>query len=385
MPHPESIPRTESVVKLYEDVPVEGAIGKALAELNPRTNPWLEVGLHHLHTLAETWPHLFGPTFTKAQAAVDAGVAKRLAPLIERDLANTAFGLQLQMALGTWFTYERELAPESEEASLLTSTRSWIKEHMDLLGVKGALFPKVTLFTPPTIAATAPAETRSSATHRLVRHGGPTLEEGLALHWSERYRSEVLANMYPHGHRLYQALTADMLATHPELAGTRLFFEPRAEEYTTLVNDYSQGGLLVHQLMADIPNFLTLVEQARIDGKTLSLARAIEANYGAGSYRKLVTGVFSTTATETADATQQLSTGSVSGFVYGSCVMIEMPQLEPNEPSAVRELALYQLGMVAAEEMYHATAPVMIHVDTRSRGLNYRANRRGMAYVAKSL
>lgn len=53
--------------------------------------------------------------------------------------------------------------------------------------------------------------------------------------------------------------------------------------------EYKSSKILVAYLNSQIPNFENLVEAARIERKTLPLARAIESRFGKGSYGKVTT------------------------------------------------------------------------------------------------
>lgn len=52
---------------------------------------------------------------------------------------------------------------------------------------------------------------------------------------------------------------------------------------------YKNSKLLVEYIASRIPNFFNILEKARIERKTLDLARAIEKEFGEGSYRKITT------------------------------------------------------------------------------------------------
>ena len=116
------------------------------------------------------------------------------------------------------------------------------------------------------------------------------LEEGLAIR--SQLESEKLARqMFPKGAEDFD-FAKDNFVKKGRL-------DPNREEL--IVTSWNLDGdiectkqslecfKLVNYLMAEIPDFLGLVDRARVDHKTIELAKEIESRFGRGSYRKIVT------------------------------------------------------------------------------------------------
>lgn len=129
-------------------------------------------------------------------------------------------------------------------------------------------------------------------------HSDPNLagafEEGLAVFFENEMYKRLIANLPSDG----VAHFSRAVAVHPLKDNERLecilvvnaeALGPYSSNYGTAIMPYSACLELVELLATEIPNFLILVEQARVDNKPLGLARAVEARFGDGSFRNLLT------------------------------------------------------------------------------------------------
>jgi hypothetical protein len=120
----------------------------------------------------------------------------------------------------------------------------------------------------------------------------PALEEGLAM-TAQKDSEQLAASMFPEGARLYETLKDYAIfkdtRLNPEVRDYMSIrnFDGRAVKYGPM--QYANGYIMTNYLAQEIPDFYKLVEGARINGETVSLARAIEKRFGSGSYRAIVT------------------------------------------------------------------------------------------------
>lgn len=407
----QDVHETEGVVRIYEDIPMADDLGSVRQIIekglkDPTYRPWVETGLKGLGAVADLYPKAFERFRHLIDGLNEHILVSELTPKVEEDIAKSRAWIPFLMPMGTRFEDEEFIDPNSEIGKIIEVTRLWYRTQMGALEVNNLRFPQVTLFTLPKDLSKRATMTILGTTlptakvENVASEDIATLEEGLALHWSERCRMEVLAKMYPEGHHFYQNSVARVTQEHPELSDVRLFVRPEklregtdenARTFIVSINDYSLGRDVVTMLINDIPDFLTLAEQARIDGKTLALARVIEQKYGTGSYRKFVIGKLTTAnfkkPISSISANQEQNNtmdpeNHLSGMACGNSVFIEAEEFDPELPEHLKQLALYQMGMIAAEEIYHSLAPIMVHVNTRSCRLNYRVERRGLNYTA---
>ncbi|MBI5220444.1 MAG: hypothetical protein HY978_01240 [Candidatus Liptonbacteria bacterium] len=119
----------------------------------------------------------------------------------------------------------------------------------------------------------------------------PAVEEGLAM-LAEEDADNLLQTQFPKGKALYAKLLNYVAEKDPRLdnfpeESRRIF---NFDGSTVSFGSQSAAAfLLVSRLRAEIPEFQNLAEQARIDGKILPLARAVEKRFGRKSYRKIMT------------------------------------------------------------------------------------------------
>ena len=128
---------------------------------------------------------------------------------------------------------------------------------------------------------------------RQKQEGGPpALEEGLAMTIQEQSAS-LAAEKFPEGAALYDRLLDYTIQKDPRLQNAPKFilsirnFDGENVKYGPI--QYMDGYVFTAYLAREIPDFFQLVEKARIEGETVSLARVIEKRFGTGSYRKIVT------------------------------------------------------------------------------------------------
>lgn len=126
--------------------------------------------------------------------------------------------------------------------------------------------------------------------HHKDEGEGPTaLEEGLCFKW--QLESERRARkMFPKGAEDYDMALKRAVATGAVDKDRQLF----TIQSWNLKNEIEYGANprdpvdLVEYLESQIIDFIGLIERARVDHKTLDLARHIEAKFGMGSYKKIV-------------------------------------------------------------------------------------------------
>lgn len=123
------------------------------------------------------------------------------------------------------------------------------------------------------------------------------LEEGLAQSMQVKMRP-VLESIFPEIAQEKQNLVNELVRqghipedVPPELVRISAGDSTDSTLSVSLISPH--GYYLVKFLEAEIANFDTLVERARIHHETLGLARAIEAKFGTGSYKKIVTASLS--------------------------------------------------------------------------------------------
>lgn len=143
----------------------------------------------------------------------------------------------------------------------------------------------------------------------LARHGmtyhnedsigrGNALEEGLAVYIEQSVFEDLKKSFEPASVELFDKITA-LAETSMVLQNQDLVYRP---DMTFIKKSDAQTGdvlfgypevyqeclELVEYLAEQIPDFFVLVEESRIHGNALRLARAIEKRFGAGSYRTIV-------------------------------------------------------------------------------------------------
>lgn len=411
----------EAVTKLYEQTDRrETARTKVIQTMleNPTTRPWLEISLRCLDATESMLnqnnsqtARITNKLVALANRELRGQIAVNLAEEVERRLAVSSNFIRLFMPRGTKFDKEGQMPEDSEAVRLAQLARLYFQAHLDVLEVEGGCFPEVTFFTAPVSKHATPepqqisvtvGDTTIQASIGEQSTAGETtnydlFEEGLAAIWSKKFAAEVLAVKYPKGQALYKRLEQETKFEDPKLAKTRPFFliqrevetqgqETETTRYTisTAVNDYSEGEKLVWEMSQRIPGFFRLVEQARIDGKTLALARAVETEYGKGAYRKMVTGQKPISelgqGLETSQSTTNVET---IGTASGNMILIRNDH-NTGLSEEYQELQWYQTGMVIAEEVYHALAPYMIHVNLADvSSPKFFIERRGMLYMTE--
>ena len=163
--------------------------------------------------------------------------------------------------------------------------------------------------------ATASFDASSGDKNFLIEHNGQgvsyasqkntyghAFEEGLAVDFElsvfdqvkkDIFSSEFLANydkfILQHSIDAYEDLPsgAEKYLNIKEFSSDQ---KKGVEEIITSFNEeYFNSYKLVCFLKEEIPNFLNLVEKARIERRSLGLVRAIEERFGEGSYRKITT------------------------------------------------------------------------------------------------
>ena len=156
------------------------------------------------------------------------------------------------------------------------------------------------------------------ATFKATRQGAayssagssPAVEEGLAVS-SEKEIEPLISEHFPLGAEVYQKLVDYVMnedprfRNHPNRDILRTLISIRnfdGKNVSYMQTRYLGSEMLVTYLKKEIPNFSQLVEEFRVQGKRLPLARAVEGRFGSGSYRK----IFSATENEAIDLWQEL-------------------------------------------------------------------------------
>jgi hypothetical protein len=122
--------------------------------------------------------------------------------------------------------------------------------------------------------------------------GPPALEEGLAM-TAQGEAASLAGRQFPEGAALYNRLLDFVVTKDPRLQDVpRSFlsiknFDGEVVRYGPI--QYMNGYALTAYLVRKIPNFFGLVEDARINGRTLPLVRVVEKKFGRGSYKRIVT------------------------------------------------------------------------------------------------
>jgi hypothetical protein len=119
-------------------------------------------------------------------------------------------------------------------------------------------------------------------------------EEGLAVFFENETYKRLIAHLPSDGVAHFSRAVAGPLLKDNERLECIVVVNaealgPYSSNYGTAIMPYSACLELVELLAKEIPNFLILVEQSRVDNKPLGLARAIEARFGDGSFRNLLT------------------------------------------------------------------------------------------------
>lgn len=158
--------------------------------------------------------------------------------------------------------------------------------------------------------------TRQGAAYSSAR-SSPAIEEGLAVS-SEKEIEPMVAEHFPLGAEIYQKLVDYVMQQDPRLRDDpnkgirRKLISIRNFDGINVSYENSRylgSEMLVNYLKEEIPNFPQLVEEFRVHGKRLPLARAVEKRFGAGSYRT----IFSATENEAIDVWQALMATEAEG------------------------------------------------------------------------
>lgn len=120
------------------------------------------------------------------------------------------------------------------------------------------------------------------------------LEEGLATRFEEcifnKIKTEYSADtveLYEHAAKL--GLQHTEKPEDNDIFTITLAQEPGTDQITVSASGYLPAKKFVNFLEKEIPEFSNLVEKARLNRETISLARAIENRFGKGSYRLITT------------------------------------------------------------------------------------------------
>ncbi|MDD5341972.1 MAG: hypothetical protein PHI73_01400 [Patescibacteria group bacterium] len=128
---------------------------------------------------------------------------------------------------------------------------------------------------------------------RRTEHSAPpAVEEGLAM-TIQKQSEGFAAQHFPEGARIYQKLLDYVVSNDPRLKDydrsllSIRNFDGHNVRYGPM--QYLDGYILTTFLSRQIPKFFEIIEQARINGKVLPLARAVENKFGRGSYKRIFT------------------------------------------------------------------------------------------------
>jgi hypothetical protein len=130
---------------------------------------------------------------------------------------------------------------------------------------------------------------KDAATEHLM-----LFEEGAATQFEDEVFGDI-KELFPHETiQLYEKTIGEIRAIHHEKGlsdhGINIVKLTDSGEWRYADSPQYSDAVEIHRCLAEkIPNFINLLEQARVYGKIFPLARAVEATFGPGWYRKLAT------------------------------------------------------------------------------------------------